>query len=62
MLCGIRAYGKSFTFKSKKKFQEYLIDWIVKTERSERDRAVMALSNLREGYNFTDTDGGTRCR
>ena len=62
MTYGIIAYGKSFTFKSKKKFIDYLMDWMSKTEGSERDRAVMALVNLRDGYKFTDTDRGIRCR
>lgn len=62
MTYGIIAYGKSFTFKSKKKFVEYLMDWISKTEGSERDRGVMALVNLWKGYRFTDSDRGTRCR
>ena len=62
MAYGIIAYGKSKTFKSKEKFEEYLVDWMSKTEGSERDRAVDAFINLRKGFNFTDTDRGTRCR
>ena len=62
MAYGIIAYGKSKTFKSKEKFEEYLVDWMSNTEGAERDRAVDAFVNLRQGYNFTDTDRGTRCR
>lgn len=53
---GIRAYGKTFWFSSKKKFTDYLMDWIAGTEGSERDRAVNALTNLRRGINFTNSD------
>lgn len=53
---GIRAYGKTFWFSSKKKFADYLMDWIAGTEGSERDRAVNALTNLRRGINFTNSD------
>lgn len=60
--CGIIAYGKSISFSSKKKFEEYLVDWMSKTSGSERDRAVDAFVNLKQGFNFTDTDRGTRCR
>lgn len=56
------AYGKSKTFKSKKKFEDYLVDLMSKTEGAERDRAVDAFVNLRQGFRFTDTDKGTRCR
>lgn len=56
------AYGKPKTFKSKKKFEDYLVDLMSKTEGAERDRAVDAFVNLRQGFRFTDTDKGTRCR
>lgn len=62
MKCGIIAYGKAKTFKSKKKFEDYLVDLMSKTEGAERDRAVDAFVNLRQGFNFTDTDKETRCR
>jgi len=59
---GIVAYGKSFTFHSKKEYEDYLMAWIAGTDGSERDRAVTALSNLRQGYRLTDTDSGKRFR
>lgn len=62
MKCGIIAYGKAISFNSKKKFEEYLVEWMSHTSGSERDRAVDAFVNLRQGFNFTDTDRGTRCR
>lgn len=57
---GIRAYGKWFCFKTKEEYEEYLMMWITLTEGSERDRAVDALSRLRSGHAFTDTDKGER--
>lgn len=59
---GIIAYGKAISFGSKKKFEDYLVDWMSHTSGSERDRAVDAFVNLKQGFNFTDTDRGTRCR
>lgn len=60
MAYGIIAYGKSFTFKSKKEYKKYLLDWMQGTEGAERDRAVEAFVNLEEGFRFTDTDRGIR--
>lgn len=56
MKYGIKAYGKWQFFFSRKKYEEYLLDWICGTEGSERDRAAAALANLRCGINMTDTD------
>lgn len=53
---GIKAYGNLHVFKSKVKFRDYLMDWILSTEGAERDRAVLALSNMENGKFFTDTD------
>ena len=57
---GIRAYGKWFCFKTKEEYEEYLMMWVTLTEGAERDRAVDALSRLRSGHGFTDTDKGER--
>lgn len=56
MTYGIKAYGKTFTFKRLAEYRKYLMDWILSTEGAERDRAVLALGNLERGKRFTDTD------
>lgn len=53
---GIKAYGRWFCFSTKGEYENYLMEWMSKTEGSERDRAVDALLKLRKGVNFTDTD------
>lgn len=57
---GVRAYGRWFCFWTKAEYEEYLMTWIAGTEGAERDRAVDALSRLRSGHAFTDTDKGER--
>lgn len=57
---GIKAYGGWDFFTSRAKYEEYLMDWICATEGAERDRAVMALENLRAGIFLTDTDNDGR--
>jgi hypothetical protein len=56
MTYGIKAYGHTHSFRSKAKFRQYLMDWIMGTDGAERDRSVRALCNLEAGINFTDTD------
>ena len=53
---GIKAYGKTFRFPTRRAFLAYLQDWMKGTEGSERDRAVDAYCNLLAGIKFTDTD------
>lgn len=59
MKYGIKAYGKTTLFKSKKEFKAFLMEWMRDTDGAERDRAVDALVNLEAGKKFTDTDNGT---
>ena len=54
---GILAYGKAFLFTSKKKYTDFLNEWMAGTEGSERDRAVEAYKNLLRGLRFFDSDG-----
>ena len=56
MTYGIKAYGKTFTFKRLAEYRKFLMDWILGTDGAERDRAVIALGNLERGVKFTDTD------
>lgn len=58
MKYGIKAYGSTDWFNTKKEYEDYLMEWIANTEGAERDRAVDALSNLLAGIPYTDTDGG----
>lgn len=53
---GIKAYGKTFRFATKDEYKAYLLDWMMNTDGSERDRAVDAFVSLEKGINFTDTD------
>ena len=54
--CGFKAYGSWLCFRSKRKFEDYLVKLMSCTSGSERDRAVDAFVALRRGVMFTDTD------
>lgn len=53
---GVKAYGSWKEFDSVEEFCAYLIEWMSATDGAERNRAVTALVNLRNGISRTDTD------
>lgn len=51
-----KAYGKFFSFRSKKAMKDKAEQWMLATDGAERERACRVLSGIEAGENFIDTD------
>ena len=55
-----KAYGKFFSFRSKRAMKENAEQWMFATDGAERERACRVLSGIEAGENFIDTDSPER--
>ena len=51
-----KAYGKFFSFRSKKAMKDNAEQWMYATDGAERERACRVLSGIEAGEHFVDTD------
>jgi hypothetical protein len=51
-----KAYGKFFSFRSKKAMKADAERWMFETDAAERERARRVLSGIEAGEHFIDTD------
>ena len=51
-----KAYGKFFSFRSKKAMKDNAEQWMFATDGAERERACRVLSGIEAGEHFIDTD------
>ena len=56
MKYGIKAYGTWTRFASRKKYENYLLEWIAGTDGAEQSRASRALAALHEGVAEYNSD------